>query len=71
MIYTRNGRVIPLLLVAAIWYLVLTTVMSIGQFYIERYYARGALRTVPPTPVQRFRAAARTGIALLRKRVAA
>jgi polar amino acid transport system permease protein len=70
-IYTRNGRVIPLLLVAAIWYLVLTTVMSIGQFYIERHYARGALRTVPPTPIQRFRASIRTGTALLRKRVPA
>ncbi|WP_233159921.1 amino acid ABC transporter permease [Pseudonocardia sp. MH-G8] len=54
-IYTRNGRVIPLLLVAAIWYLALTTVMSIAQFYVERFYARGALRTLPPTPVQRLR----------------
>ncbi|WP_084210880.1 amino acid ABC transporter permease [Pseudonocardia acaciae] len=58
-IYTRNGRVIPLLLVAAIWYLALTTVMSIGQFYVERYYARGALRTLPPTPIQRLRASVR------------
>jgi polar amino acid transport system permease protein len=58
-IYTRNGRVIPLLLVAAIWYLALTTVMSIAQFYVERYYARGALRTLPPTPLQRLRAALR------------
>lgn len=54
-IYTRNGRVIPLLLVAAIWYLGLTTVLSIAQFYVERYYARGALRTVAPTPIQRLR----------------
>lgn len=68
-IYTRNSRVIPLLLVAAIWYLALTTVMSIGQFYVERFYARGALRVVPPTPVQRFRASVRAGGAILRKRV--
>ena len=67
-IYTRNGRVIPLLLVAAIWYLALTTVMSIAQFYVERFYARGALRTLPPTPIQRLRATLRTGAALLRKR---
>jgi polar amino acid transport system permease protein len=66
-IYTRNGRVIPLLLVAAIWYLALTTVMSIGQFYVERFYARGATRTLPPTPIQRFRASLRTAAALLRK----
>jgi polar amino acid transport system permease protein len=58
-IYTRNGRVIPLLLVAAIWYLTLTTVMSIAQFYIERHYARGAQRALPPTPLQRLRATLR------------
>lgn len=57
-IYARNGRVIALLLVAAIWYLLLTTVLSIAQFYVERYYARGAVRMLPPTPWQRVRAAA-------------
>jgi polar amino acid transport system permease protein len=70
-IYTRNGRVIPLLLVAALWYLALTTVMSIAQFYIERYYARGASRALPPTPVQRLRASwrrAEAGLARQRQR---
>lgn len=54
-IYARNGRVIALLLVAAIWYLLLTTVLSIIQYYVERYYARGAVRALPPTPLQRAR----------------
>jgi polar amino acid transport system permease protein len=54
-IYTRGGRVIPLLLVATFWYLALTSVLSLIQFYVERYYARGALRTLPPTPLQRLR----------------
>lgn len=58
-IYTRTGRVIPMLLVAAIWYLALTTVMSVGQFYVERHFARGSQRTVPPTPIQRLRATLR------------
>ncbi|MET7336929.1 amino acid ABC transporter permease [Nonomuraea sp. NPDC005650] len=40
-IYNRNGRVMALLLVAAIWYLALTTVLSIAQHYVERYYGRG------------------------------
>ncbi|MEU6720847.1 amino acid ABC transporter permease [Nonomuraea sp. NPDC046802] len=40
-IYNRNGRVMALLLVAAIWYLVLTTVLSIVQHYVERHYGRG------------------------------
>lgn len=57
-IYTRTGRVIPLLLVAAIWYLVLTSLLSIGQFYLERHYAKGALRVLEPTPLQKLRGAA-------------
>lgn len=48
-IYTQNLRIIPLLIVASIWYLVATTVMSIGQFYLERYFARGAARELAPT----------------------
>jgi polar amino acid transport system permease protein len=56
-IYTRNGRVIPLLLVATAWYLALTTVLSVGQYYVERRFSRGALRTLPPTPLQRARRA--------------
>ncbi len=41
-IYTRSGRVIPLLLVATAWYLALTTVLSVGQYYVERRLGRGA-----------------------------
>ena len=55
-IYSRTFETIPLLVVASLWYLAMTTVLTIGQFYIERHYARGALRTLPPTPIQRFRA---------------
>ncbi|MBQ0910834.1 amino acid ABC transporter permease [Streptomyces sp. RM99] len=54
-IYGRNGRVIPLLLVATAWYVVLTSLLSVAQYYVERRYARGADRTPPPTPVQRVR----------------
>ncbi|CAH0150182.1 L-cystine transport system permease protein YecS [Microbacterium oxydans] len=54
-IYNRNSRVIPLLLVAVVWYTIITTILSIAQYYIERYYARGSVRTLPPTPLQRAR----------------
>ncbi|WP_031104570.1 amino acid ABC transporter permease [Streptomyces sp. NRRL S-146] len=54
-IYGRNGRVIPLLLVATAWYVVLTSLLSVAQYYVERRYARGADRTQPPTPLQRAR----------------
>nr|WP_307797338.1 amino acid ABC transporter permease [Williamsia soli] len=52
-IYGRNGRIIPLLMVAVVWYVILTGLLSVIQFYIERYFAKGAHREVPPTPIQR------------------
>lgn len=54
-IYGRNSRVVPLLMVATVWYIVLTTLLSIAQFYLERYFARGTSRELPPTPIQRIR----------------
>ena len=43
-IYRRNLEVIPLLMVATVWYLVIMTVLSIVQYYIESIYAKGAVR---------------------------
>ncbi|RAV32403.1 amino acid ABC transporter permease [Corynebacterium heidelbergense] len=37
---------VPLLLVAATWYLVITSVLMVGQYYLEKYYSRGSSRTV-------------------------
>jgi polar amino acid transport system permease protein len=54
-IYDRTYEVIPLLIVASIWYLLLTTILTVGQYYLERHYARGAARTVPDTPLTRLR----------------
>ncbi|MDX6224285.1 MAG: polar amino acid transport system permease protein [Frankiales bacterium] len=54
-IYARNFQTIPLLITISLWYLFLTSVLSIGQFYLERYFARGATRDLPPTPVMRLR----------------
>ncbi|MFC9689573.1 amino acid ABC transporter permease [Kribbella sp. NPDC056951] len=54
-IYGRNSRVVPLLMVATVWYIVLTTLLSIAQFYVERHFARGTARSLPPTPIQRVR----------------
>jgi len=59
-IYSRSFQVIPMLIVASIWYLFLTTILTIGQYYIERRYARGAQRNPPPTPFQRLRLFAST-----------
>lgn len=43
-IAARTFEPVPLLLVAATWYLVITSVLMVGQFYLERYYSRGASR---------------------------
>src|SRR5205807_9864148 len=54
-IYSTNLQPVPLLVVASIWYLVLTSVASVGQYYLERRFARGRARALPETPFQRIR----------------
>jgi polar amino acid transport system permease protein len=54
-IYTANYKIIPLLVVASIWYLVVTSILTVGQYYVERHYARGSVRQLPPTPIEKFR----------------
>jgi polar amino acid transport system permease protein len=54
-IYSVNFKPIQLLTVASIWYLAMTSVLYVGQYYLERYYARGAARELVPTPLQRIR----------------
>lgn len=60
-IYQRSYQVIPLLLVAALWYLVLTSVLSTGQYFVERHYGRGLAAATPPpwTRLAAFRHRAR------------
>ena len=43
-IYDVNYLVIPLLIVASIWYLVMTSVAYVGQYFIERRFGRGFSR---------------------------
>jgi polar amino acid transport system permease protein len=52
-VYTQNLLVFELLFTVAIWYLVLTSVFSVGQFYLERRFSRGTARELAATPVQR------------------
>lgn len=51
-----SGAPVEMLFLAAAWYLLMTSVLSIGQYYLERHYARGSLRTLPQTPLQKIRA---------------
>ncbi len=32
---------------ASLWYLLMTSILTFGQYYLERYFARGALRQLP------------------------
>lgn len=59
-IYNRNQQVVPLLLVAAVWYTIFTTVLSVAQYYIERRFSRGTARELPPTPLQKIRRTVRS-----------
>jgi len=54
-IANSNFRYVELLFVASFWYLLMTSVLTVGQFYLERYFARGSQRELPLTPLQRFR----------------
>jgi polar amino acid transport system permease protein len=54
-ISNANYEVIALLIVASIWYLALTSILYIGQYYLERHFARGSTRELPPTPLQKLR----------------
>jgi polar amino acid transport system permease protein len=52
-IYTRNLLVLELLFTVSIWYLLVTTVFSTGQFFLERRFARGTRRAQALHPVER------------------
>ncbi len=40
-IYAQTFQIIPLIVVACIWYLFLTSLLTIGQGYLEAYFGRG------------------------------
>jgi polar amino acid transport system permease protein len=43
-IAARTFEPVPLLMVAATWYLVITSVLMVGQYYLEKHFSRGASR---------------------------
>jgi len=38
---SRTFRVFPMLVAACLWYLAMTSVLMVGQYFIERYFSRG------------------------------
>ncbi|MCW3024471.1 MAG: polar amino acid transporter, inner rane subunit [Conexibacter sp.] len=55
LIYSTNYKTIQLLLVISVWYLIFTTILSVGQYYLERRFGRGSMRGQALTPLQRLR----------------
>ncbi|MBF6351656.1 MULTISPECIES: amino acid ABC transporter permease [Nocardia] len=51
-IYGVNFLPIPLLLVTATWYLAITSILMIGQYYLEKYYSRGISRQLTAKQLQ-------------------
>lgn len=56
-ISSNNLAQVELLVVASAWYLIMTSILSIPQYYLERRYGRGAQRQLPPTPIQQLKTA--------------
>lgn len=44
-IYNRTYEVVPMLIVAVVWYLVVVTVLTLVQQRVERHFGRGTTRT--------------------------
>jgi len=55
LIYSANFKTIPLLLTASIWYLLVTSVLTVGQYYLERRFSRSDRSVRPGRPSSRFR----------------
>jgi len=51
----QSGSPVEMFFLAAAWYLIMTSILSVGQYYIERYYARGTSRQLAATPWQKVR----------------
>jgi polar amino acid transport system permease protein len=54
LIASRNLYQVELLIVISVWYLTLTSILSIPQYYLERRYGRGFSRKLAHTPIQRI-----------------
>ncbi|MCI5825797.1 MAG: amino acid ABC transporter permease [Arcanobacterium sp.] len=50
-----KGTPIPYLLVAAIWYLAVTSILMVGQYFLERHYGRGHKDSATPAFASRRR----------------
>jgi polar amino acid transport system permease protein len=43
LIYSVNYQTIPLLITASLWYLIVTSILTVGQYFLERRFGRSDL----------------------------
>jgi len=60
LVYSANFQTIPLLIAASLWYLLVTSILSIGQYFIERHYNRGSGKPVQKGNLARLISTLRT-----------
>lgn len=61
-IYADTYQIIPMLIMACLWYLVLSSLMMIGQHYLERHFSKGVAGAAQPRMrLRRLRGLARGG----------
>lgn len=54
-IYNSNYQQIPLLVVASIWYLLVTSLLTLGQYYLERHYGKGVAGSAQQKATRRLK----------------
>lgn len=54
-IYSQNYQTVPLLIAAALWYLFMTSVLTVVQYFIEKYFARGGAHSTSRRTNRLFR----------------
>ncbi|KAB2582131.1 hypothetical protein BS297_27340 [Rhodococcus erythropolis] len=54
-IYNSNYKIVPLLLVATIWYVTVTSLLSIAQKYLERHFSKGTVKLKNSTNIEKSR----------------
>ncbi len=53
-IYARTFQTMPLLIVVSIWYLAITSVLTVGQHYLERHFSPGVNHSTGPSLTRRW-----------------
>jgi polar amino acid transport system permease protein len=54
-IYARTFQTMPMLIVVSLWFLAITSVLTLGQHYLESYFSKGSTQSAPVPLGERLR----------------